>query len=276
VLRTDLNQFLAEFLFATTGLFAQDFDELKYTIKEIFNVELVLRKFSRRWVSDSRSDSQKIDQMRKARHMLDVLLEQRDKSFNCIVTSDKSWFVYRDLSDHMFASGRENVIPREKQIIGARKVMLTIFFSRTSLINLDALSRDQTYIQEYVIENILSDLVNEKRRNRRSNGSGKFCVPMNNSMYHNDRKMTKEISNAKFESLPHSAYSPDLSPCNFWLFGMLQEKMKDRAFQAAGEILEAVTLIWNAMSPERLQFVFLNWMERLEWVIANRGGYYFT
>jgi hypothetical protein len=27
----------------------------------------------------------------------------------------------------MFASGREDVIPREKQIIAARKVMLTIF-----------------------------------------------------------------------------------------------------------------------------------------------------
>jgi hypothetical protein len=65
--------------------------------------------------------------MRKARHILDILLEQRDKSFNCIMTDDESWFVYLYLSDHMFASGREDVIPREKQTIVARKVMLTIF-----------------------------------------------------------------------------------------------------------------------------------------------------
>jgi hypothetical protein len=45
---------------------------------------------------------------------------------------------------------------------------------------------------------------------------------------------------------------------------MLKEKMKDRAFQTAEEILKDVTLICNAMSFEQLQSVFLNWMERLE------------
>jgi hypothetical protein len=77
-------------------------------------------------------------------------------------------------------------------------------------------------------------------------------------------KITEEISDAKLESLPHSAYSPDLSPCNFWLFGILKEKMRDRAFQTVKDILDAVTLIWNAMSFEQVQSVFLNWMERLE------------
>jgi hypothetical protein len=56
----------------------------------------------------------KIDRMRKARHTLDVLLEQKDKSFNCIMIGDDSWFLYLYHYDHMFASGRENVIPREK------------------------------------------------------------------------------------------------------------------------------------------------------------------
>jgi hypothetical protein len=77
----------------------------------------------------------KVDRMIKARHMLDLLPEQIHKYFNCIVTSDESWFVYLYLSDHIFASGRENVIPREKQIIGARKGMTTILLSGISLIN---------------------------------------------------------------------------------------------------------------------------------------------
>jgi hypothetical protein len=40
------------------------------------------------------------------------------------------------------------------------------------------------------------------------------------------------------------------------------------------KILEAVILIWNALSVEQLYSVFLNWMEHLEWLIANGGGYY--
>jgi hypothetical protein len=93
--------------------------------------------------------------------------------------------------------------------------MLTIFFSGTSLISLKALPDDQTYTQEYFIENILPDFVNEKMRNRRRNRAGQFFVHMANSMCDNDRKITKEISDAKLERFPHPAYSPDLSPCDF-------------------------------------------------------------
>jgi hypothetical protein len=87
---------------------------------------------------------------------------------------------------------------------------------------------------------------------------------MDNSMCHNGRKITEEISDTKLESLPHSAYSLNLNSYDFWLFGMLKEKMKDRVFQTVEEILEAVTLIWNAVLFEQFQSIFLNWMERLE------------
>jgi hypothetical protein len=86
--------------------------------------------------------------------------------------------------------------------------------------------------------------------------------------------ITQEISDAKLERFLHHAYSLDLSPCDFWLFGMLKGNMKDRAFQTVEEILEAITLIWNGVTFEQLRRVFLNWMERLEWVASNGGEYY--
>jgi hypothetical protein len=49
---------------------------------------------------------------------------------------------------------------------------------------------------------------------------------------------TQKISDAKLERFPHPTYSPDLSPCNFWLFGMLKGNMNDRAFQTVEEIIE--------------------------------------
>jgi hypothetical protein len=33
-------------------------------------------------------------------------------------------------------------------------------------------------------------------------------------------------------------------------------------------------LIWNAVLFEQFQSIFLNWMERLEWIIANGGEHY--
>jgi hypothetical protein len=50
-------------------------------------------------------------------------------------------------------------------------------------------------------------------------------------MYHNGLKMTDEFPNLKFDRITHPPYSSDLSPCDFWLFGMLKQKIKDRMFQ---------------------------------------------
>jgi hypothetical protein len=163
MLGTDLSQFLEEFPFATAMRLVEHFNESKHMSKAILERELGLQKFSRRWMPDSLSDSQKLDRIRKARYMLDVLRGQTDKSVNCIIIGDESWFVYLYLSDHMLASWRETLSPPEKQTNASRKVMLTIFVSETILISLHALAHDQAYTQEYLIHNILPGFVNEKR-----------------------------------------------------------------------------------------------------------------
>jgi hypothetical protein len=50
--------------------------------------------------------------------------------------------------------------------------------------------------------------------------------------------------------------------------------MKHRPFQTVEESLEAVTLICNGVTFEKLQSLFLNWMERFERVISNGKEYY--
>jgi hypothetical protein len=57
---------------------------------------------------------------------------------------------------------------------------------------------------------------------------------------------------------------------------MFKGNMKDRAFQTVEEILEAITLIWNGVTFEQLQSVFLNLTDHLEWVILNGREYYIT
>jgi hypothetical protein len=54
---------------------------------------------------------------------------------------------------------------------------------------------------------------------------------------------------------------------------MLKGNMKHRAVATIDEILELVTLIWNGLAFEKLPSVFLNWMERLEWVVLNGREY---
>jgi hypothetical protein len=56
-------------------------------------------------------------------------------------------------------------------------------------------------------------------------------VDIDNSMWHNGRKVSDQFDNLKLDPVPDPRYSADLSPCDFWLFGMLNQKIKDRVFQ---------------------------------------------
>jgi hypothetical protein len=65
-----LSDFLDEFPVATAGVLAQNFNHSKRTIKEIFQKELGLHRFSRTWVPHSLSDAQKVDMTRLATELL--------------------------------------------------------------------------------------------------------------------------------------------------------------------------------------------------------------
>jgi histone-lysine N-methyltransferase SETMAR len=147
--------------------------------------------------------------------LLSLLRRQPEFSFSRIVTGDESWFLYSLQLDYMFAISREEVIRRTKATIGAQKVMLTIFFSGMKLINLNALPAGARFTQEYFINSILPDILDEKQRIIRRNRRGDFFVHIDNSMCHHGRKVTNEFDNRKLQRVAHPPYSPDLSPCDF-------------------------------------------------------------
>jgi hypothetical protein len=96
---------------------------------------------------------------------------------------------------------------------------------------------------------------------------------MDNSMCHNGRKVTDELEVLRLEGIPHPPYSPDLSPCDFWLFGVLKQNIKDQVFQTIEKILDAIRHVWREVTLERLQSVFFDWIEQLECVIEHDGEY---
>jgi transposase len=128
--------------------------------------------------------------------------------------------------------------------------------------------------QDYFINMVLPNLYSEKRRIARRKGLPSFSVHMNNSMCYNGAKITEKLEKRHIARAPHPPYSPDLSPCDFWLFGILKQKMKERVFQSEEQNLAAVTESWNEFKFEGVQRVFHNWMEHLMWVIANSGEYH--
>jgi transposase len=90
-------------------------------------------------------------------------------------------------------------------------------------------------------------------------------------MCQNGAKIIEKLEKRHIARAPRPPYSPALSPCHFWLFGILKQKMKKRVFQSEEQIVAGS---WNELTFEDIQRIFHNWMERRIWVVANSGKYY--
>ena len=71
------------------------------------------------------------------------------------------------------------------------------------------------------------------------------------------------------KTVPHPSYSPDLAPCDFWLFPKL------RGFRCETiEMKEAVTKVIDILTQEDFQGAFEKLLERYNKCIATGGDYF--
>jgi transposase len=188
--------------------------------------------------------------------LLDMLQLYAEHNFEEITTGDESWFLYTTYGDSMFAISAREVVPRTKQKISSMKTMVTIFFTSIRLLVLNFLPKGTKFNQDYCIDTVLPNLYSEKRQIARRKGLPSFSVHIDDSMHHHGAKITEKVEKRHIVRTPHPLYSPNLSPCNFWLFGISKQKMKGRVFQTEEQILAAITESWNELIFEDIQRVF--------------------
>ena len=72
------------------------------------------------------------------------------------------------------------------------------------------------------------------------------------------------------KTVPHPPYSPDLAPCDIWLF----PKLKVRRYETIDEMKEAVTNVGDTLKQEDFHGVFQRLLERYKKCIAAGGDYF--
>ena len=72
------------------------------------------------------------------------------------------------------------------------------------------------------------------------------------------------------KTVPHRPYSPDLAPCDFWLF----HKLRGCRYEAIEEMQEAVTEVIDTLTQEDFHGAFEKLLERYNKFIAAGGDYF--
>ena len=72
------------------------------------------------------------------------------------------------------------------------------------------------------------------------------------------------------KTVPHPSYSPDLAPCDFWLFS----KRRGCRYETIEEMKEAVTKVIDMLTQDDFHGALPKLLEQYNKCIAARGNYF--
>jgi hypothetical protein len=74
--------------------------------------------------------------------------------------------------------------------------------------------------------------------------------------------------------IPHPPYSPDLAPCDFFLFPKIKLKLKGRRIDTIEEIQAESPIVLDTVTEKDFQISFQAWRKRLGWCLHAGGNYF--
>lgn len=74
--------------------------------------------------------------------------------------------------------------------------------------------------------------------------------------------------------VPQPPYSPDLAPCDFWLFNQLKRPLRGHRFDSIEEIKRESLRALKAISEEAFSKCFEDWKTRWHKCIVSQGDYF--
>jgi len=246
------------------------------TIHLILHEDLSLSKVSARWVPRLLSDDHKRQHLEMARTFKRLHFQQGEAFLRSIVTMDESWVLYatpetKQQSMQWVAKGSNP--PVKAKVVGSqKKIMLVAFFDVDGMVYQHYVPQGTTINSEYYCEVLRTFLrhLRDKRPEKIQNG---WLLHQDNARPHTS-KFTSEFMESKgIKTLYHAPYSPDLAPCDFFLFPKLKKAMAGRRFDTKTELKVAVQGVLTDLSKEGFLHVFEKWAERLEKCTILRGSY---
>jgi transposase len=269
-----IRSMLEERPFSSCKSLCRHFRVAKTTCLRILHNDLGLTKLHLRWVPHTLNADQKNERMSLSSQLLAILQQEQQIEFERVLTGDESWFFLYYPPDSAWAVSRDALPERVKQTIDTEKCLISVFWSVNAIHSLvdvpKGMKYNTTFFYDTVMPGIIGDITSHSRRKTLKN----FFLHMDNATPHNSKQSQECIQASRAQRLPHPAYSPDLAPSDFFLFGYLKEKLTDFPCATREQLKIAIIEIFSGIDREILLSVFHSWMKRLKWVIKHGGEYY--
>lgn len=244
-------------------------------INNILHDHLKVRKVCCRWIPHNLTLDQKQLRVEWCKKTLKKYKDGASKAAYDIVTGDESWiYAFEPESKRQSAQW---VFPTEpnpvkvKRVRSVGKKMIASFFSKSGSVANIPLEDRKTVTADWYTTICLPKVFEKVRQNRpRSN----IVLHQDNASSHTAAKTKAYLKASNVELLEHPPYSPDLAPCDFFLFPRLKDKMRGLRYSSANEAVEAFENLTSQVSQEEWSSCFNDWFYRMNKCVEFNGEYF--
>lgn len=245
------------------------------TIQTIIHDHLKLRKVTSRWVPHELTAKQKEERVRICTENLKRFREGSGRLYD-IVTGDETWIYWRQVGRKQSNSAWIGEGEKPRTVVKRNryepKVLFSIFFKSTGPVLVHAVEKGKKVNRFYYMDKCLKPVIKEIHRQRPSSGLKNMKLLHDGASSHAHEDVLKYLKDEGLNLLPHPAYSPDLSPCDYWLNDYIKQSLTDQ--KDRDSLIKAVTDIVENIPKEEYFKTFKKLLDRYEYCINNNGEYF--
>ena len=259
---------------ATVRQIAEDTEIPKTTVHRILKDYLKLRLVNLKWVPRVLSEEQKHERVRLAQKLLTSIRE--DPSFlDRVVTGDETWIHYIESggrrANQVWLGDDEPIPTRPRTIKTSKKVMYGIFFNNKGQHFQAPVPHGLSANSEWYIKSCLRPA--EKTFKPEGGSITTISLLHDNARIHTSQQTMNYLSHSTMEPLEFPPHSPDLAPCDFWLFPKLKNQLADRRSFTRQSLGKVVKSELDSIPSLEYSSCFEQWVRRLELCVRNHGEY---
>ncbi|KAL4089073.1 hypothetical protein QTP88_024146 [Uroleucon formosanum] len=207
----------------------------KETVRQILHDELNMTKICAKMVPKNLTLEQKDGRRQICVDILEQMENERDL-LKKVITCDETWiFQYDPETKRQSMHWKTSASPKLKKARMSKsklKAMLIVFFDIKGVIMTEWVPQGQTVNQHYYLQVLttLRERVRRKRPELWENDS--WFLHQDNAPAHSALSVKRFLAKNRTPVLQQPPYSPDLAPCDFWLFPKLKSALKGTHFES--------------------------------------------
>ncbi len=260
----------------TVRQIARDTSMSHTTALKVLRKDLKFSKIAPKFVPHHLTGAQRTNRLEISRTHLETI-HADPGVLNRIIATDESWIYTYDprnkTADMQWVSKDD---PRPTKCLRARaqkKVMLILFFDSAGIISMD-------FVQEGTVDSAvyidsLRRMREAYRQKRPHFWTGRqFHLLQDNASPHRSTDTTDYFASVEQSLWTHPAYSPDLSPCDFWIFPAIKQHIKWHRFQSIDDVETAARRELNAIPKSEFARCFNELAARYQKCVSAGGSYF--